>query len=1146
MRNKVLLLIFIIFSVQITFAQIAITEDSTYYKAGIKATVSTYNSVLETGSWYKIGVKNTGIYKITYNDLSSMGINVSSINPHNIRIYGNGGGMLPEANRDARYDDLIENPIFVSGEEDGKFDPNDYILFYGQSPTVWKYNLLKNYFEHNLNIYSDYTYYFITTDSGIGKRISLLASSSLSPTNHVNTFNDYAYHEEEKINLIKSGRIWLGEVFDAVKSYDFNFNFPDLNTASPVILNANVAAKSPQASVFSFTIEGEALNVVVNFSDPRNSHEYAVEALGNKEFMVTSPSINVKTTYNKPASSSIGWLNFIELNVIRNLIFHGGQLPFRDITSVGDGKIAELRLESSASETQVWDVTYPDSIARLSLNTNGNINTYRWQSSKLHEFVAFDGSLYYQVENFGKIDNQNLHALEPTEMLIITHPDVSEQAYRLATFHAEHDNLSVTVVTPQQIYNEFSSGAQDISAIRDFIKMLYDRGQKSTPLQYVLLFGDGSYDYKDYLQNNTNKIPSFQSKASYNDVTSYVTDDYFGFLENNEGNTFVANLDVGIGRLPVNTLEEAEKMVDKIMYYSVQSPEIMGEWRNIICFVADDEEGNIHIEQTEAIAKYIESTYPTFNIDKIYLDAYEQVSTPGGNRYPDVNVSINKRVEKGALFLNYTGHGGEVGWAHERVLEINDIESWKNINNLPCFVTATCEFSRFDDPGRVSAGELVFLNPNGGAIAMFTTTRPTYGDPNAHLNMSLYKYALQKLNDKNPKLGDILKLAKRENGSDPTNGQKFILLGDPAITINYPELKVVTTSIIDKFTGNATDTLKALSDIEVRGEIRDIGNRKVDDFNGTVNIEVFDKINTIETKGNDGGSTITFQLRKSIIYKGKANVTNGNFVLNFIVPRDIAFQYGNGKLSFYAYSDKNDASGYDNNIIVGGMAEYLADDDAGPDIQMYINDKNFESGGITDENPKLYAYISDSSGINTVGNGIGHDIIAVLDGNTEEPQILNDYYESVLNTYKEGFILYPFFGLTEGLHTISLKVWDVFNHSSQAYIEFYVKNSGKFNLTHVLNAPNPFSDETKIIFDHNQAGKQMKAIVKIYSSEGQLVTSMESTFTADGYRSVAAVWNGKDSNGSSVRQGLYLYRLNVITNDGYSAEKGGKLVVVKN
>ena len=1101
------------------------------------------NSVLKSGNWYKIGLKNTGIYKITYNDLVAMGINPPNINPKNIRIYGNGGGMLPEANSSFRFDDLHENAIFVSGEDDGTFDTKDYILFYGQSPNTWKYNPQTSRFEHSLNIYSDYTYYFITTDLGEGKRIESLSSSELPATETVTQFNDYAFHEQDNINVTRSGKIWLGETFDALTTYHFPFTFADIDPTFPVVLTANVAAFSSVSSNFSISVNNVSSNkLYLSLDQVADIYTMATGSFGTKNFSSTGPSIDVKVEYSKPSSTSKGWLNYLELNVVRNLNFSGGQMNFRNTSSVGQNKVAEFILSNATSNVTVWDVTANGNPKKAETTLSNNQLHFRWPSDTLHEFIAFDGSTFMTTEFIEKVENQNLHAIAPTDLVIISHPAFLDEAYRLATFHASNDNMSVTVTTPQKIYNEFSSGAQDISGIRDFIKMLWDKGAQVNGPHYLLLLGDGSYDYKNRMANNTNFIPSFQSQSSYVDAYSYVSDDFFGFLDDYEGTGHNDLIDIGIGRLPAKTLQEATDMVDKIIYYNTEQKS-KGDWRNVICLVADDENDNIHLEHAEKLASLVDTTYATYNIDKIYLDAYPKVSTPGGSRFPDVNTAINKRVDKGCLIMNYTGHGGEVGWALERVLEISDIESWKNINNMPVFVTATCEFSRFDDPERTSAGEMVCLKPNAGAIAMFTTTRPTYGYPNSKLNQSFFKYALKKDNSGGYlKMGDVIRLSKRENISDGNNERRFILLGDPALSIAFPRLNILTDSVTTY--GELTDTLKALANVQIYGSIHELSGEKATSFNGTVYMEVFDKPENITTLESNGGLNATFQLQKSVLYKGKAQVVNGNFSFNFIVPKDIAYQYGNGKLSYYASSSTLDASGYDKSIIIGGMSKNILNDNEGPNIHLFMNDQKFVNGQTTDENPVLLALVSDSIGINTIGNGIGHDIVAVIDGDTESPMILNDFYEANLNTYKSGVIRYPLSGLSEGNHTLQIKVWDVCNNSSTSSIDFEVVKSSKFIINQVYNYPNPMSEATTFAFVHNQSGKEMNVKIDIFSIDGRLQRNIQKNIATEGYRTDIIGWDGNDSHGNRLRQGIYIFRVTLRTTDGLTAEKTGKLVII--
>jgi hypothetical protein len=1100
------------------------------------------NSVLASGDWYKLSIVQSGIHQITYSDLQNMGINPSSIDPRNIRIYGNGGGMLPESLSEFRRDDLSENSIYVSGENDGRFDPQDYILFYGESPNVWKYQSFTQSFNHIQNIYSDSTYYFLTADLGPGKRVVVMPAVTEPPNVYVDKFTDYAYHELDLFNLSNIGRVWYGEVFDVTTTYNFDFRFPDIDLTSPAYFRAYVAAKSEASTSFKFfNGNDQIMSANIIGIPPNNPNAPAAKPyLGSEQFTPASADINIRISYNKVISSSMGWLNYFELNVVRNLFFSGAQMSFRDPASFAPGAIAEFTLGNAGQNVQVWNVTDPTNAQRIETVQTGSSQVFRVHQDTLAEFIAFDGSSYLPVNFTGKIENQNLHGSGPRDMIIITNPLFRDQANRLAAFHEQNDGITVLVADLDQVYNEFSSGAQDITAIRNFMKLLYDNAPAGKEPRYLLLFGDASFDYKDIIKNNTNMVPTWEDEESLNMVYSIASDDYYGFLDG-PGDDM---LDIGIGRMPVQTVDQATTGVDKIIHYATNTPVVMKDWRNYLCFVADDEEGNMFIDQAEEMISYIDTTYGEYNIDKIYLDAFPQISTPGGQRAPDVNKAINNRIDKGCLIMNYTGHGGEVGWGEERFLENSDINSWTNYDRMPIFITATCEFSRYDDPKRVSAGEYAYLNPNGGAIAMFTTARATFGGSNFNLNSALYEYLFEENNGDYYHFGDVIRLAKNEGGVDG-NDKKFILLGDPALHLAYPLNDVVTTRINEENISETPDTLQALKKITIEGRVltstkRDLG------FTGTVYPIVFDKPSKVTTLATDPYSyQSTFDLQNNILYKGKAQVTDGKFSFTFIVPKDIAYQYGFGKISYYAANEEEDAHGFYRNILVGGLDQSIEPDVKGPEVQLFINDSLFVSGGITDENPGMLAFVSDSNGINTVGSGIGHDIVAILDGNTDKPIILNDFYESDLNSYTSGTIRYPFHNLSEGLHTLSLKVWDVFNNSADAYLEFKVVLSDKFIINELMNYPNPFTDRTYFVFSHNQAEGKLDVSLSVFNLSGQIVRSFETSVTPTGYRTEPFYWDGRDDSGGRLAKGLYLYRINVRNENGQTESKTGKLILLK-
>ncbi len=1130
------------------------------------------NSVLSSGTWHKISVTQDGIYKLDYAFLKNLGIDADNIDLLKIRIFGNGGGMLPEENADFRHDDLVENAIYVSdGNNNGKFEQGDYVLFYGQGPHRWKYDSASQKFRHQNHLYSDKTYYFINTGKEAGKRWTSQPSSS-NPNLTVTTFNDYKVHELDQTNHLHSGRAWYGEYFGfSSTSHSFSFSFPNLVTAQPVSIKTAISARSSsQTSYFSVVANGQAVNTVsigqvgTNYTDT-----YAKEAAGENSINSGSDQVSVVVSFTNPSSSAEGWLNYVELNARRNLVYNGSPLIFRDANSVTAGNRAEFVINSASSSLKILDVTNPVNVFVQQYSLVGSEARFTVSTDSLREFIAFvDGSGLQAATAEGVVENQNLHAIGQPDMIIAAHSSLLNEANTLADHHRAKNNLTVEVVDVEKIYNEFSSGAQDISAVRDFLRMMYNRAVSAELLpQYLLLFGDGSYDYKNHTSNNTNLVPTYQSASSLEPVNTFASDDYFGFLDDSEGGSFISDppdiLDIAIGRLPVVNPEQARDVVNKIIHYQSdesssispvpgcasaldQSNSVFGSWRNVLCFIGDDQDNNelIHMTQADDLAAYMENNHPDYNIDKIYLDAYPQQSTPGGSRYPDVNEAIDRRIFSGALIMNYTGHGGVNGWAHERILDIASINSWTNFNKLPLFVTATCEFSKFDDPGKVSAGELVLLNARGGAIAMVTTTRLVFAGDNFVLNNNFLQQAFTPLSNRMPTIGEGVMQTKNAIAKN-ANNRKFILLGDPAVTLAYPRYSVVTTEI--NSTGSADDTLKALRKITIKGEVRDDSNIKMSGFNGIVYPVIYDKPVTVTTLKNDEGvQAFVFSYQKSILYNGKASVDSGAFSFTFIVPKDIAYNFGEGKISYYADNGTIDANGYTPAVIGGTATDFEADGD-GPELKVFMNDEKFTFGGITSQSPLLLVKLNDYSGINTVGTGIGHDITAIVDDNSQKTIVLNDYYKADLDNYQAGKVEYPLSDLEDGKHSIKVKAWDVFNNSTEGYTEFIVANNADLALSHVLNYPNPFTTHTSFMFEHNCPCQELFVTIQIMTVSGKVVRSIAQEVISDGFRvdKDVVTWDGLDEYGETIGRGVYVYKLNVRTPEGKSAHEFEKLVILR-
>ncbi len=1117
------------------------------------------SSVLKEGSgfWFKITVTKDGIYKIDKSFLDACGINTSNLNPNHINIYGNGEGVLPEKNSTPRIDDLAKNSIYVHGDSDGVFNDADYILFYGWGPHRWQPNNANN-FTRIQHLYSENSYYFINIDAtNTPARITSNPSISDPATKFIDTYDYREILENETTNLVGGGQRWYGDLFDIDLEKTFNFSIPDLDTFPIKITTA--LATSGQGTTQKFTLNGTTL-----FSSSMNYFGDFSRSESNFSFYTSQTNIPLKVSITRNNPSILTYLDHITLNTRRKLSFYGTQMNFRNLTGAQPGIVSEYSINSMSQSGFIWDLldkNNPKIIPGSFLNGKYIFKT----DDSYREFVASNGTSFYTPERIGSVNYQNLHGLDQADYLIVTHPDFLGQATRLADLHRQN-GTTTHVVTTNQIYNEFSSGSPDATAIRMFAKMFYDRAiaNPGTAPKHLLLFGDGTYDPKNRVANNNNYVLTYQALNSENYISCYVSDDYFGLLNDNESFTSADLLDIGIGRLLISDLTQAKQQVDKIEHYMKNGSSLFnsntgscclntnnnltyGDWRLKYVQIADDEEEGYFINfDTEPQYNSVKNNHFEMNCDKLYMDAYPQQTTAGGQRFPDVYNAITDRVQRGALIVNYVGHGGEVGLAEERVVTIPQINSWTNINALHLFVSATCEFTKYDDPKRVSAGEWVSLNPSGGAIALMTTTRSVYFGVNSTTGQAFYNHVFDRNTDGSPlTFGEIMMKTKNDVGQNE-NKRSFTLIGDPALKIALPQLKVVTDSINGKNPFILIDTLNALSTVRIKGHIEDNSGNLLSTYNGQLIPSIFDKVKTQKTLGQDPESPeIEYNQQRNVVYKGKNSITNGYFDFTFVVPKDIALNMGRGKISYYAFNDASDAFGFDTNFRIGGINANGINDIEGPQLNLYINDENFISGSITDESPVMILKAFDENGINTVGNGIGHDLVAILDGNSSEPILLNDYYSAALDSYQSGEIRYQFTNLEQGKHTLEVKVWDVNNNSSVVKTEFIVQNKANTMLEHVYNYPNPFTTRTSFQFEHNQSCSNLDVQIQIFTISGKLVKSINKAVNTIGFRTEGIEWDGKDDFGDALAKGVYVYRLSVKNNTGEQAEKIEKLVLLK-
>lgn len=1137
---------------RLTKVAIQIDEAVASNPAEAKPTAS--SSPLSTGNWYKIAISQSGLFKLDYNFIANtLGVNAASINPANVRIYGNGGKMLPENNSVVHPMDLVENAIWVNDGGDGTFGSSDYIVFYGQGPTEWRANSADRRFAHVKNLYDDKAYYFINFDIGSGKRVSTQAAPPVGNIT-VNSYNDYQVHDEDLNNPAKYGKLWWGEEFskDPGKQNDRNFNF-DLGTLSDSAHFRVYMGSRGLGGSFTTYLNGQQMGYNIYGAAGQGEEDISFSADELTWKSAISGTANVRLVYQPSGSSGTGYLNFIEINTRRPLSFTGSQLLFRDLNSVGSGNNASFSIGNASGSTQVWDVTDAQNPVRMNGSLNGSTYTFTQSAGTLHEFAALNNDQLPAPEYIGTVPNQNIHGAGSIDYVIVSHPDFYAVANQLANFHRQRSGMKVLVVTTPQVYNEFSSGGQDVSAIRDMMRYFYmQAGSDSTLMpDNLLLLGDASYDYKGRISNNTNFVPTFESAQSFLPINSFCNDDFFGFLDDNEDieNTGIVNtLDIGVGRLPVKSLTEAQDVVNKILRY--KSAASLGPWRLSTTIVADNEDNaGPHMGDGEIMDSTVIKNSSIYNTTKVYEDAIPTISTPGGFRAPDANKSINDQIFKGTFLVNYNGHGNTDVLSHERILTQDDYTKWKNLNKLPFMVTATCDFGRFDHPQYVSAGERLVLKSDGGVITILTTTQLVYADANRIINRDFLDAQFKHVNGKWNTFGDAFRIGKNNtysiagtSSSDIINFRKFALLGDPALEPNFPEYFIITESVKDGYTQLPADTIRALGAYIIKGRVADKNNTTLSDFNGNLSVVFYDKPHTVNTISGIGKK---FSVQNNIIYKGKATVVNGVFSFSFIAPKDINYTIGKGKVSYYADNGVTDAAGSDFEYKVGGFSDHPVIENNPPIVRPFIEDSLFQNGGLTGPNTLLYAILEDETGINVTGNSVGHDLTATLDGNIQDPFVMNDYYETAPNTYKKGYVNFPLSNLTEGIHRITVKAWDVNNNSGEGSVDFEVVNGNIVKVQHLYSYPNPFKDKTHFVFEHNHPDEPLTVEINIYNTSGSFMRNIKQNFLPTGSRSNEIVWDGTDNNGAMLPSGVYIYRVKVATEKGIETMAYQKLVIVR-
>lgn len=1097
----------------------------------------THNSVLSSGKWVKIRIAESGVYKLTNGTLRSMGFN----DPSKVRLFGYGGAVLPETGLQDLTDDLPEQPLWRT---------DSYMLFYGQGPVSWKKT--EDGYEHEVNTYSDWGYYFLTDREDSASVSFPMLEANDEPGRIIDTYPDFVVYDPDEFSWYRSGRRFF-EKYDysegAARSYRF-----DLKGLASDSVGMKIAFSASSSKYTKILISVNGTQVKTMNIGSKGSSEVA--EVRERSFVCNgnfSEQSIVRIEHDRPAGVS-GHLDYIRLNYIRKLALYGSSTVFRVERPMND---ASFSIAGSNDDVQIWKLSADGTCGIVpSVYADGTTVTMGASYSPDDILLAVNvkGS-FPEPEKVGTIDNQNLHALDSVDMVIVVPASgkLVSQAERLAAAHRKIDSLNVKVVRADLIYNEFSSGTPDATAIRRFMKMLYDRGGAGAAPRYLLLMGNGAWDNRMHVsdwsgQNPDDYLLCYESYESLSQTASYVMEDYYGLLDDSEGGSkLTEKVDLGVGRLPVSTAAKAKDRVDMIIDYMTGA--YAGAWCNRILVLGDDGDNNTHMQDADKVATIYQNMNPALDVRKIYWDAYHMEVSASHNGYPSVRKLLLEQLEQGALLVNYSGHGSGEVLSHELVLNKSDMNNLRSMH-LPFWITASCEIAPFDSPLE-SMGTNLINNTDGGAIGLLSTTRTVFASLNGTINRSFSRYVLSRSDDgRLNTLGDALRLAKNElvtsgvGETDRTENKiHFVLLGDPAMRLAVAEL----TAIVDTFNESdttVTGTAKAGSVVTVSGHIECNGER-LPDYGGMLSSTVYDNERLITCYNNlrTADEPFTFRYCDRILYSGMDSVRNGEFTFSFPVPLDINYSNQKGQIILFANGkDGRNANGRFDNFLVGGTADGLAVDSVGPDIRLYLNTPSFHYGESVNATPMLMAELHDSSGLNTSGNGLGHDIILIIDNNPNWTWVLNSNFEQNAGDYTSGRVIFGIPELPEGRHELMLRAWDVMNNSSTVYLGFKVVKDLEPRFT-VDVTESPARESTSFVITHDRPGQNANVTVQVSSPDGALQWS--TTCKDDSSAGVTVIdWNLHGSSGHRMQPGIYIVRASVGTDEGGSSSASCKLVIV--
>jgi len=1105
-------------------------------------------SVLSEGKWVKIRVDRTGIFKITYQDLKKMGFS----DPAKVSVHGYGGWLLDEDFSQPYIDDLPATDVWRG---------SDYLLFYAKGPVKWTYKSVSfglsqvSQFVHENNPYSTYGYYFVTDATPVAE-MAEAASPAAGAALKINTFDDYAIHEKDERSVNNSGRELFGESFESSTTQNFTFRIPGITADDAMVTLRFIANPTNSTGKVSLSIDG---NQLIEKSIAQNIGYDAVYTKGIEAYDYAAwkgeKNEEIKATVSYSPSGHQSFLDYIVIQAKRQLKSYSE--PFTFFRSLqARNNVAQFTVADATSEMLVFDVTDSFHPALIETTQSGSELSFTIPASaELRELALVDLTKSFpSPETVGEVKTQNLHSLPQTEMVILAPPSFVAEAERLAAYHRTKTNLSVVVVTPEQVYNEFSSGTPDATAIRRFMKMFYDRRSSDADApRFLLLFGDGSYDNRRLTStwknvNMDNFLLTYQTQNSLN-WYSVVVDDYFGFLADNEGTNLASDkLLLGIGRFPVRTVSQAKEMVDKVISYMDNGN--AGNWKNKICYMADDGNGTdgyseIHIRQSNQLAQTMELKHPEFINNRLFFDSFKKSNEGGRVTYPDVSAGIEKQFREGTLVFNYTGHGNERSLSDELIITEVFIQN-ATYSALPLWITATCDFTPFDG-FQTSAGENVFLNAKSGGIGLFSTTRVAFTDTNGSINEKLMEHLFDKRADgSRMTLGEVIRATKQDIAK--FDRVRFLLIGDPALTLSYPDFKAEITEINGLPASGDTVNFRALDNITIKGVILSHSGEKATDFNGSLSATILDSRRTIKTLDNNNkGEAFEYEDYPSVMQKINDAVTDGEFSFSFVVPKDISYTNLPGKISLYALDTETnaEASGAFLKFRVGGSSDDAINDNEGPEIRsLYLNDSTFTDGSRVNETPFLIAVIWDASGVNIGGSSIGHDVTLTIDNNPALSYNLNAYYETLSGGTGEGVVKFAIPELSVGQHSAEFKVWDVLNHSSTQSFTFEVVNNLTPTISELTASPVPARENVTFLLTHNRPETQMQVNIRVYDLTGRLQWEHSENGSSDLFKAYSVTWDLKNNAGGRLRPGVYIYRAAIRTKTSAEATKAKKLIVL--